>query len=395
MATVGLAAAGLATGLIGGILGGKSAKSQAQIAADAERAIAAENLKFQREAQAQNLALFREQQAQAFGGRKDLVLSRTGELLDAALVEPSAQIALARGFLPEAATSLAEGQQTLSAIFGGGAEADDLARLRRITTEREAAFDPIAEARLDAVGTGRQAIEQAFQDTLSRLESQRAAQGFLGGPSTFDTNRIAQSFLNARQEQARLGSAANLANVSDINRFAEERLSRELQLPEQFRNQRVQLLNAPLEQLTRQVTAQTLPEQQVAANFANVLRNATGAIPTFAPPNVAPLVNQFRPSVGIGTGQVVAAGLGGLSQGLGDLSGFFGARQQQRTQADLFNQLLSRPATGTTNTTFVTPRAPQNTRGVLASTGNTSIGEQFLLPPPDPGFNIGSQFLNF
>ena len=334
MATVGLAAAGLAVGL-GSAIGGAFASSKAsKRQAAADREIAAQNLAFQRESRDLNLELFREQQEAAFGGRRDLILDRAGNVIEAATqFDPNERLAEFRAFLPSAEGAAAGGAQTVSDIFSGVALEDDLSRLTSITGERQRAFDLVAGERLRTVEAGRTAIDLGLENAIARINAGNVARGGnVGG--TFSDNAIARAFLNAGQQKAI--EEGRVRETNQLARFGitEDRLSRELSLPSEFRNLQFSNLGAPLSALNVQGGIASAPGRLLSESFASALRPVSSVLPTFAPPGVQPLVNTFQPTTQLNAGQIIAGGLGSLSGGLSDVGQIISTNRQNQALLD-------------------------------------------------------------
>lgn len=364
-----------AVGVGGSIIGGMASADAQEDQAAQQAAIAAENLRYQRERDAQVQEQFQTQQSNMAGGRLDEIVAGAGQTLDATMFDANAVLAQAQQFQPTANLSLAQGAGTLADIFGGQAEADDLALLRRNADQRLQAFNPVADARLGGVTAGRQAIEEGFQKALATNDARRAAAGG-GVTSTFDRNQMAQQFLAANQQQAQLQSNVELANANDIRSLQEQRLSGELAMPERFRNQRVQLLNEPLNQLNRQTQALISPNQQIAEGFGGVVRGATGNLPILAPPNVQALNNSFQPQSMINSGQILGAGLGAASQGISNI----GNAMQMNNLIDSFNPP---PPTTTPAATTMPVGGSPNAITVTSHPAGTSVQQHTgsVIPP--------------
>lgn len=73
---------------------------------------------------------------------------------------------------------------------------------------------PVFSQRLGAARAQSASIDQAFRESMARLNAERASNGFYGG-STFDRNRLLSSTLGARSNAAALMSSAGLQNAQD------------------------------------------------------------------------------------------------------------------------------------------------------------------------------------
>ena len=393
MATVGLAAGALAAGIGGALISSSGAKKAQAAQARAQAEIARQNLEFQRESRDINIAQFEEARDAGFGNERDLVLDRAGGIIRAISdFDPGERLSEFRQFLPQAQESLAGGAQTLADIFSGRAQADDITLLRRLTTEREAAFDLVGDQRLQNVEAGRTALDLGLENAISRIDAGRVSRGFRGS-STFDNNRIAKQFLDASQGKAILEGNARLANALGRNRITEDRLSRELALPTEFRNLQLLNLAEPLNQFSRQAQGVVLPEQLLAETFGSNIRSITGALPNLTPAGVTPLQNTFQPQLQINSGQILGAGLGALSQGFGTVGQLVLANQQNnaltaqnlafQTQTGIANN-LNQPGSGFTINAPIAPvTAPVsgvNFNVVPPAQANTSFTANSITP---------------
>jgi hypothetical protein len=326
--------------VIGGLVSGFGANKAAKQAANTNREIAAQNMRAQQEAQKQAQENFDKQQNLAFGGQQGFVIDKTGQALTNLLFDPAAELAAAQGFIPQAQRDLTAGANTLSDIFSGRAQSQELANLRGITDQRITAFNPLAESRLNAVDAQRQAIEQAGQDAIASLDARRTAQGFMG-TSTFDQNAIARNFLNARQAQAVAQSQAEIQNAQGVNKIQEERLAGELALPSQFRNLQLNTLDQPLQQQARRTSGLVQPQVSLAAAQGKITNNLLNPLPVMSPQGVDAIRNDFKADAmptGLGLAGSAISGAGTVGMGVVDS---INERKRQERQDELFEKLLT------------------------------------------------------
>lgn len=93
------------------------------------------------------------------------------------------------------------------------------AALEQQIAELTAAQAPVAEARLRGAEALTTAINLGLEGTRDQLRADAAAEGFVGG-STMQDSALARATIGARQEAARVGADARLANATDTRDIA-------------------------------------------------------------------------------------------------------------------------------------------------------------------------------
>lgn len=322
----GLAIAGAATGIIGGIMGSNAQKAAAREAAQA-----------QREANLLNYAL----QIQSRGGDASAILKKLGfptmgggenailpmyappgtekELFKSALASSKAISSVP----PEQQMAAYQDQinQMMPAVLGG----DTLVRSiydKTLDQERLAALNPVLNARLQQAEANKQAIALGLADAQNRMAAEEARKGFVGSGS-YGRNRMLESTVWATQQAAQQKAAAELQNAMDKRALDENNL----QL-------RLASLSTPFQRAGQKINLQMAPQQGVAQLAVSAqeplkfFRLGTANPPDMRAPTLMP------------TSDPGAVALAGVGQALGNLGGMY-ANQQAATNLSNQNRMMA------------------------------------------------------